>query len=301
MNGLVNRAGTTFAFRLGEETGASAARHRARRTKRRARSSTRTRCGATSKRSTARVGVDVQTEMYLASRRLVERGARWLLRYRPQPLPVAATVASLRSARRAPRRDGGRVTGDRGGDRALRRAGRARASSPARSRRSTICPRALDIAELAAAHDVEVEVVAAAVRRGRRRSCGFDWLGDRIVELAARRPLGRAGPQRAPRGRGGATPPHRRRGADARVRTTRGPTPRGRAIARVLALLDEIRAHARLRRRDPVGRAPRAARAWRQRVSRGRPRRRSRCPCRRPRTCSRGRCRRRAGAARTSS
>ena len=38
------------------------------------------------------VVVDAQTKMYLASRRLVERGARWLLRQRPQPLPVAETV-----------------------------------------------------------------------------------------------------------------------------------------------------------------------------------------------------------------
>src|SRR6202030_2021902 len=39
------------------------------------------------------IGVDVQTHLYLASRRLVERAARWLLRNRPQTLPVATTVA----------------------------------------------------------------------------------------------------------------------------------------------------------------------------------------------------------------
>ncbi len=43
-------------------------------------------------------------------------------------------------------------------------------------------PRALDIAELASTHDVEVEVVAAAYDEVGEQ-LRFEWLGDRIVDL----------------------------------------------------------------------------------------------------------------------
>jgi glutamate dehydrogenase len=38
---------------------------------------------------------DTQTRMHLELRKLVERSSRWLVRYRPRPLPIAATVAEL--------------------------------------------------------------------------------------------------------------------------------------------------------------------------------------------------------------
>jgi glutamate dehydrogenase len=95
-NELVNRAGPSFAFRLGEETGASPA--------------------GISRAFTAAVevfdmretwesieGLDdevdarVQTEMLLAWRRLVERSTRWLLRNRRPPLDISATVSYFRN------------------------------------------------------------------------------------------------------------------------------------------------------------------------------------------------------------
>ncbi len=92
VNGLVNRAGATFAFRLGEETGAHGPdvvrAHEAARA-----IFDQDALWRDIEALDGAVGVDVQTRMYLASRRLVERGARWLLRNRPQPLPVASTVA----------------------------------------------------------------------------------------------------------------------------------------------------------------------------------------------------------------
>jgi glutamate dehydrogenase len=92
VNGMVNRAGITFAFRVQEETGSTSP-------------------DVTRAHEAARaifdqdvlwreiealdglVDIGVQTEMYLASRRLVERGTRWLLRKRARPLPVGASVA----------------------------------------------------------------------------------------------------------------------------------------------------------------------------------------------------------------
>ena len=37
------------------------------------------------------VDVDTQCEMHLELRKIVERSSRWLVRYRPRPLPIATT------------------------------------------------------------------------------------------------------------------------------------------------------------------------------------------------------------------
>ena len=50
------------------------------------------RSGTRSRRSTTRSTADVQTRIRLHSRRLVERGTRWLLNNRPQPLQLAETI-----------------------------------------------------------------------------------------------------------------------------------------------------------------------------------------------------------------
>jgi glutamate dehydrogenase len=182
----------------------------------------------------------VQTELYLASRRLTERGARWLLRNRPQPLPVAATVAFFAvpvarltaMASAAPEIE------------SLTAEYLARGVPDGLAQRVAALdhlPRALDIAELADTHHVEVEVVAAAYNEV-GVNLRFDWLGDRIVELP-----------RTDRWDGLARNALRedaagqfRRIVDAAL--TAGSyeawaTPRATVVARVLALLDEIRAH----------------------------------------------------------
>ena len=91
VNGMVNRAGTTFAFRIGEETGASGADIV------RAHEAARAIVGQEAlwrdiEALDASLDVDVQTEMYLESRKLVERASRWLLRHRKRPLAVATTI-----------------------------------------------------------------------------------------------------------------------------------------------------------------------------------------------------------------
>ena len=124
-NDLVDRAGTTFVFRLGEDTGAAPADIArasivARDVFERAR-----RCGRDIEALDGSVAADVQSEMLLASRRMVERATRWLLRTRPRPLDIAAEVARYADGRADRRR------------RAAGRARRVRAGGLARARRAS--------------------------------------------------------------------------------------------------------------------------------------------------------------------
>ena len=91
-NEMVNWCGITFAFRLGEETGADEADIA------RAYLVSREVYGMRGTWEAIEgldnvVGADVQTTMLLETRKLVERGARWLLRNRPRPLDVERDVA----------------------------------------------------------------------------------------------------------------------------------------------------------------------------------------------------------------
>jgi glutamate dehydrogenase len=94
-NELVNRAGPSFVFRLGEETGANPAEI--------SRAFTAAvevfDLRATWARTEAldnEVEAATQTAMLLEWRRLVERSTRWLLRNRRPPLDVSATVSYFR-------------------------------------------------------------------------------------------------------------------------------------------------------------------------------------------------------------
>jgi glutamate dehydrogenase len=93
-NGLVNRAGTTFAFRLGEETGATGPDV--------------ARAFAVARDVFAlqglwdeiealdgRVSAQTQLVMLLKTRVLLERATRWLLRNRPRPLDVATATSQF--------------------------------------------------------------------------------------------------------------------------------------------------------------------------------------------------------------
>jgi glutamate dehydrogenase len=91
VNDTVNTGGSTFLHRLREETGASIEEV--------VRAQTAAReifgLGAVWDAVEAldnRVAADVQTRIRLHSRRLVERGTRWLLGNRPQPLELASTI-----------------------------------------------------------------------------------------------------------------------------------------------------------------------------------------------------------------
>jgi glutamate dehydrogenase len=95
-NHMVNRSGTSFVFRLAEETGSSAP------------DITRAHAAAWEMFAMGHlwseiesldpfVPAAVQVELFLEARKLVERASRWLLGHRRQPLDVAATVADFAS------------------------------------------------------------------------------------------------------------------------------------------------------------------------------------------------------------
>ena len=88
-NDLIDRAGSTFAFRLRDDTGASMADI--------ARASVVARdvfnvrsLWADVEALDGAVPAETQYDMLLSSRRMVERSTRWLLRSRPRPLDIAA-------------------------------------------------------------------------------------------------------------------------------------------------------------------------------------------------------------------
>ncbi|MDQ1010446.1 glutamate dehydrogenase [Streptomyces sp. V4I23] len=91
VNDTVNTGGSTFLHRLREETGASVEEIV------RAQTAAREIFGLSTVWDAVEaldntVAADVQTRIRLHSRRLVERGTRWLLGNRPQPLELAETV-----------------------------------------------------------------------------------------------------------------------------------------------------------------------------------------------------------------
>ena len=91
-NSLVNRCGTTFAYRLGEETGSPVSEIS------RAYTAAREIFGMRDlwteiEALDNRVEAGVQTKMLLDARKLVERATRWLLRNRRPPLDIEATIS----------------------------------------------------------------------------------------------------------------------------------------------------------------------------------------------------------------
>lgn len=91
VNDTVNTGGSTFLHRLREETGASIEEIV------RAQTAAREIFGLGQVWDAVealdnKVAADVQTRIRLHSRRLVERGSRWLLGNRPQPLEIAETI-----------------------------------------------------------------------------------------------------------------------------------------------------------------------------------------------------------------
>ncbi|MFE4373538.1 NAD-glutamate dehydrogenase [Streptomyces sp. NPDC056835] len=91
VNDTVNTGGSTFLHRLREETGASTEEIV------RAQAAAREIFGLNAVWDAVealdnQVAADVQTRIRLHSRRLVERGTRWLLGNRPQPLEIAGTI-----------------------------------------------------------------------------------------------------------------------------------------------------------------------------------------------------------------
>jgi glutamate dehydrogenase len=186
VNGTVNKAGISFDFRMTEETGATVV------------DSTRAHIAARAIFSMQDlwsqiegldgiVAPDVQLRMLLALRRMVERGALWLLRHRRPPLDIAATVSAFR--------DGASELASAipnvlfGIDRDALEA--AAASYRAAGVETTMAARAaalgaqfsaLDIVEVARSRGVSV-TEAAAVFFALADRLGVDWIRDRVLDL----------------------------------------------------------------------------------------------------------------------
>ncbi len=90
-NSLVNRAGITFAFRLAEETGAGGADIARAYMVAREVFDLRALWTAIEELDSS-IAADVQLDLLLEGRKLVERATRWLLRSRPRPLDIAAEI-----------------------------------------------------------------------------------------------------------------------------------------------------------------------------------------------------------------
>ena len=186
-NDLIDRAGSTFAFRLRDDTGASMADI--------ARASVVARdvfnvrsLWADVEALDGAVPAETQYDMLLSSRRMVERSTRWLLRSRPRPLDIAAererygegakTVAGLlpgvlvEHEQENWRERVGRLT-EAGVPEAL--AGRVAAQGALFS--------ALDIVDIALATEHPVEEVAA-LHFEIGGNLHLHWLRDRIALLA---------------------------------------------------------------------------------------------------------------------
>jgi glutamate dehydrogenase len=186
-NQLVDRAGTTFAFRLGEETGASAPQL--------------ARAYAVAREVFAmrdfwsdvealdsRVDAGTQLAMLAEGRRLVERAARWLVRSRGRAaIDVAATTSRFAAGARALAQalpdvlhgDDRRTFQDRLAELA------AADVPPDLARRVASMPALLavfDIVEDGTLTDTPQSVVMA-VYFGIGSRLGLDWLRDRILEL----------------------------------------------------------------------------------------------------------------------
>ncbi len=91
-NSIVNRAGTSFVFRMEEETGAPASQIA------RAYTAARETFGlrdlwASIEALDNQVSIETQTGMLLSARKLAERATRWLLRHRRPHLDIAETVS----------------------------------------------------------------------------------------------------------------------------------------------------------------------------------------------------------------
>jgi glutamate dehydrogenase len=185
-NQLVDRAGTTFAFRLSEETGAPpAVLARAYATAREV-LEMRSFWDAVEKLDN-QVPARTQLEMLIEGRRLVERSTRWLVRSNPYQVSIAQTIRRFEPGARllaASLPDALEGVDREGFDRRAAELGQA--GVPAElARRTAGMPSMLalfDIVEVASAteHDPG-DVLRVYFRLGSRLE--LNWLRDRIIEL----------------------------------------------------------------------------------------------------------------------
>jgi glutamate dehydrogenase len=186
VNFMLHGGGITFAFRVHEETGASASDIARAYTVAREVFAMRPQW-AEIEALDNRIGASVQLTMLLEGRRLIERGTRWLLRNRRRPLDVAATVAQFAEGVGALYESIARLLDTGDAERLARRAdelqdARAPAALAARVASLPMMVPAFDIVEVAASAGLGVDYVAAVhFRLGGRLM--LHWLQEQVVAL----------------------------------------------------------------------------------------------------------------------
>ncbi len=185
-NEMVNRAGMTFIFRLSEETGADPADiARAYMIARQVFDLPTVWAEVEALDNIA--AANVQTDMLLEGRKLVERASRWLLRNRLQPLDVAANTSYFADGARAVARvipelipEDGRAQMEKGVARLV-----AAKVPEELARRVAIYHElfsTLDIVEVAKSEQVSVEDVSA-VYFSLGEELDLHWMRDQIIAL----------------------------------------------------------------------------------------------------------------------
>ncbi|HEY1274856.1 MAG TPA: NAD-glutamate dehydrogenase [Thermoleophilaceae bacterium] len=186
VNNMLHGGGTTFVFRLNEETGAPA--------------SEIARAYAVAREIFQmrpqwweiegldnQVDAETQIAMLLEGRRLIERGARWLLRNRPRPLDIAATVGHYGPGAETLYESVPRLLAPADAEPLGRRAEEYRHAGVPQELAGKVASlptmfATLDIVDVAGENDLDVEPVAAVhFQLGDRLQ--LHWLRDRIVAL----------------------------------------------------------------------------------------------------------------------
>jgi glutamate dehydrogenase len=185
-NNVLHGGGTTFTYRLQEETGAFASEISRAYAAARDIFAMRRGWGDIEALDNI-VAADVQISMLLEGRRLIERGSRWLLRNVSRPIDIGATVARFAPGAAVLFESAARLLGEGDREPVDARSERLQSSGvPADvARRVAILPTmfaVFDIVEVGSEAGVDVEEVAAMhFRLGERLQ--LHWLRDRIVAL----------------------------------------------------------------------------------------------------------------------
>jgi glutamate dehydrogenase len=186
VNNMLHGGGTTFAFRLHEETGAPASQIARAYACAREIFEMRPLWSEIEQLDTG-IDASVQIDLLLEGRRLVERASRWLLGNRPRELDIASTVRHFRPGAMALYGSITRLLSPDDAEPLARRADELREQGVPEDLATRVAAlpimfAALDIVVVADETGLDVERVAAAhFRLGSR--LGLHWLRDRIVAL----------------------------------------------------------------------------------------------------------------------
>jgi glutamate dehydrogenase len=186
VNNMLHGGGTTFAFRLHEETGAPASQIA--RAYACAREIFEMRpLWAEIEQLDTHCDASVQIDLLLEGRRLVERASRWLLGNRPRELDIASTVRHFRPGATGLYASVTRLLSPEDAEPLARRADELREQGVPEDLATRVAAlpimfAALDIVVVADERELNAEQVAAVhFRLGSR--LGLHWLRDRIVAL----------------------------------------------------------------------------------------------------------------------